>query len=100
MFFLRPNGQTHLEDLLLQAVDAQRPLGEVQAHAAVADAVHHVQVGLGAAAAHRHRDAEDVDIALGLWGEENRHNVVLHWLQSQRRRLGEKLIHKKQIQKK
>lgn len=52
-----------LEDLLLQTVDTERSFGEVQAHAAVPDAVHHVQVGLGAAATDGHWDAEDVDIA-------------------------------------
>lgn len=52
-----------LEDLLLQAVDTQRSLGEIQAHSIDPNAVHHVQVGLGATAAHGHRDAEDVGIA-------------------------------------
>lgn len=62
---------SHLEDLLLQAVDAQRPFSKIQAHATVADAVHHVQVGLGAATPYGHRYTEDVDITLGLGqGEE------------------------------
>lgn len=52
-----------LEDLLLQTVDTERSFGEVQAHAAVPNAVHHVQVGLGAAPTDGHWDAEDVDIA-------------------------------------
>lgn len=52
-----------LKDLLLQAVDPQRPLSEIQAHPVISDAVHHIQVGLRAATPHGHRDAEDVDIA-------------------------------------
>lgn len=57
------NVSSDLEDLLLQAVDTQRPLGEIQAHSVISNAVHHVQVGLWASTANGHRDAEDVDIA-------------------------------------
>lgn len=41
----RRNVSSDLEDLLLQAVDAQRSLVEIQTHSAVSGAVHHVQVG-------------------------------------------------------
>ncbi len=37
-----PNVSSDLEDLLLQAVDTQRSFGEIQAHAIIANTVHHV----------------------------------------------------------
>lgn len=52
-----------LEDLLLQAVNTQRPLGEIQPDSIIANAVHHVQVGLWAAATNGDRDAEDIAAA-------------------------------------
>lgn len=61
-----------LEDLLLQAVDTQRSFGEIQADSVIADAVHHVEVGLWAAATDGHGDAEDIaTAALCLWTHKN-----------------------------
>lgn len=61
-----------LEDLLLQAVDTKRSFGEIQADSVIADAVHHVEVGLRAAATDGHGDAEDIaTAALCLWTHKN-----------------------------